>query len=465
MLGRLDVRILLRLLLMGFVNLDAKIMVRVLFAYYKAKYGSKFTPAGISTKIQRWARNNPKVAIEYKSKTFAEHCRGPAPKAEQIAAYVQCIGGARNARMACKRPSLRSVPPHCTLRIAPNPNYPPTLGNLKAIVLNGYFAEKLNGKLHLRFDDTIDNGGPMCMRAKQAYRQACKNFYKGEITEYSASNRNFIYQVGCINLLLDNRAFICRCTSEQFKHHKQKFENCQCYYAPTTAGMIAEFYNDCKSGAAVIRYRCVHPPDAFNWALVRILNNGRRSPLLTFQSAIDDRIERVTLILRGKDLQSTARVQEQFYRQMGWVYPVCHYWGRNKLKNTVMSSSRFAKAGLNPQSPIAPTYACLMNLGFSNSAIRRYFLQDVGLTLNDTHLNVAQLIAKNAHVIKFISSSVSDQKHLQNITFVTFLTGVRVNHKLTPKQVALLIQNKGQWMRHRKHILTCAKTGEFVAIN
>ena len=54
-------------------------------------------------------------------------------------------------------------------------------------------------------------------------------------------------------------------------------------------------------------------------------------PLLDFQSAIEDHLQGVTHIVRGKDLMDSTRKQTLLYKHFGWEYPEPLYWGRVKV--------------------------------------------------------------------------------------------------------------------------------------
>ena len=54
-------------------------------------------------------------------------------------------------------------------------------------------------------------------------------------------------------------------------------------------------------------------------------------PLLDFQSAVEDHLQGVTHIVRGKDLMDSTRKQTLLYEHFGWQYPETLYWGRVKV--------------------------------------------------------------------------------------------------------------------------------------
>ena len=60
-------------------------------------------------------------------------------------------------------------------------------------------------------------------------------------------------------------------------------------------------------------------------------NKWRVWPLLDFQSAVEDHLQGVTHIIRGKDLMDSTRKQKWLYEHFGWNYPETIYWGRVKV--------------------------------------------------------------------------------------------------------------------------------------
>ena len=54
--------------------------------------------------------------------------------------------------------------------------------------------------------------------------------------------------------------------------------------------------------------------------------------LLDFQSAVEDHLQGVTHIIRGKDLMDSTRKQTLLYEHFGWTYPETIYWGRKSSR-------------------------------------------------------------------------------------------------------------------------------------
>ena len=94
-------------------------------------------------------------------------------------------------------------------------------------------------------------------------------------------------------------------------------------------------------------------PAIRDWAAFRIVTTPhpivgdryRVWPLLDFESAVEDHLQQVTHILRGKDLMDSETRQRYLYQHMGWTYPRVVHWGRIKIHQFgSFSTSKLRKA-------------------------------------------------------------------------------------------------------------------------
>ena len=97
-----------------------------------------------------------------------------------------------------------------------------------------------------------------------------------------------------------------------------------------------------QPGDAVVRIKTdmtLPNPALRDWPALRIQTNPhprigdvcRVWPLLDFQSAVEDYLQGVTHIIRGKDLMDSTRKQKLLYQHFSWQYPETIYWGRVKV--------------------------------------------------------------------------------------------------------------------------------------
>ena len=87
-----------------------------------------------------------------------------------------------------------------------------------------------------------------------------------------------------------------------------------------------------EEGGAVVRVKTdleLPNPALRDWPALRIQHSPHPMvgdsykvwPLLRFQSAIEDHLQGVTHIVRGKDLMDSTRKQTLLYKHFGWEYP------------------------------------------------------------------------------------------------------------------------------------------------
>ena len=172
-------------------------------------------------------------------------------------------------------------------------------------------------------------------------------------------------------------------------------------------------------GGAVVRVKTslnLPNPALRDWPALRIQHTphplvGEKYkvwPLLDFQSAIEDRLQGVTHIVRGKDLMDSTRKQTILYGHFGWEYPETLYWGRVK----VLEFGGFSTSGMKLEisegkytgwdDPRLPTISALRKRGFSSEAIRDFWLE-LGLTQKDISVPMQSIEAKNSSTIDSIS--------------------------------------------------------------
>ena len=426
------------------------------------RYGKKLKPNTIRNKIHAFKSDRANILKTFDKKSVFQHIANiPKARMQEYAKKYNLLRVKKNRRT---HPEIKNMPQNPIMRVAPNPNYSPTLGNLKTVILNSYFAKKYNGKLDLRFDDTIDNLGGTT-RAKNSYKNAMKMFYGSDFRVYSASSRSLIYDTAIIALFNKKLIYVCKCKKSTYAKFKLANKNCPCFGKYENFRDLKYFYNAATTGVAILRLKCMKPQEIMNWPLMRILKSGRRSPLLNFQSAIDDRVEKTNLILRGKDLMASEIAQKKLYDRLGWQYPRCVYWGRNKILGATMSSSKLLESGISDTHPSTPTYENLINLGFPKMAIEQYYILDVGLTLNDTTLNISQLISRAEKYKKIIKIEPAVLKNdWQTREIFEFLKAKKIILKI-PKSGLIHIPEKGGWFRFLGGTYTHSKTGQIVKIN
>ena len=305
------------------------------------------------------------------------------------------------------------------LRFAPNPNGPLSIGHSRGVVINSEFAKKYSGKVILRFDDTDTKVKPPL---DSAYSMIEEEFewisgMKPDLV-IRASSRMEIYLESAEEMISQGICYVCSCSASEFKELRDSKEACKC------RGREAEenvqewkmmLSGDIDEGGAVVRVKTdleLPNPALRDWPALRIQHNthpivGDRYkvwPLLDFQSAVEDHLQGVTHIVRGKDLMDSTRKQTLLYELLGWDYPETLYWGRVKLLGFGGFSTSSIRKSIEGgdftgwDDPRLPTVSALRRRGFSPEALREFWIE-LGLTQKDISIPMESIESKNSKII------------------------------------------------------------------
>lgn len=243
------------------------------------------------------------------------------------------------------------------VRFAPNPNAPLTVGHMRGVLINNYYANKYGGDFILRFDDTSTDVKPPIL---DAYVQILKDtaWLTGKAPDdvIIASDRIDIYYKYAKKLISLNGAYMCNC--KNFKELKDA--SIPCPHRKLTISENLDLFDrmingDFKAGEWVLRARTdldAPNPAHRDFVLFRVQRNAhprtgdsyKAWPMLDFQSAIDDNLTGVTHVIRGIDLQDSTAKQKILYNFFDWEYPETTYWGRVKILDQDGSEVRFSSS-------------------------------------------------------------------------------------------------------------------------
>lgn len=314
------------------------------------------------------------------------------------------------------------------MRFAPNPNGPLSLGHSRGVSILAEYQRMYDATMILRFDDTDPQVKPPLMDDKRGW-----NGYDMISLDYEwlvgrkpdrvlrASDRIGIYQDAARDLIRANGAYVCGCDGETFKRLKDARTPCP-HRDHSVEQNLREFDAMCSGatvkGAAVLRIKTdiQHPNAALrDWTAFRVVAKDaihpreRKGeiprhhawPLLDFQSAIEDHLQGITHVIRGKDLMDSTRKQTFLYAHMGWTYPETLYWGRvsvhefGKFSTSMMRRAIEAGKFTGWDDPRLPCLAALRRRGYNPDAIRAFWVA-MGLTEKDTAVSLANLDAEDA---------------------------------------------------------------------
>lgn len=314
------------------------------------------------------------------------------------------------------------------MRFAPNPNGPLSLGHSRGVSILAEYQRMYDAKMILRFDDTDPQVKPPLMDDARGW-----NGYDMIATDYEwlvgrkpdlvlrASDRIGIYQDAARDLIRAGGAYVCSCEGDRFRELKQAKTPCP-HRDQTIDVNLAGFNAMCDGttpkGGAVLRVKTQidHPhPGLRDWTAFRVvakdaIHPRERTgeiprhhawPLLDFQSAIEDHLQGVTHVIRGKDLMDSTRKQTFLYQHMDWTYPETLYWGRvsvhefGKFSTSMMRRAIESGKFAGWDDPRLPCLAALRRRGYDPAAIRAFWVA-MGLTEKDTAVSLANLDAEDA---------------------------------------------------------------------
>ena len=310
------------------------------------------------------------------------------------------------------------------LRFAPNPNGPMSFGHARGIVINGEYAKEWDGELILRFDDTDTVVKPPLVSAyKDIETEAAWLLGYAPHRVVIASDQIPHYYEHAEQMLEAGFGYVCRCSGEAFKVFRVDKTECPCRGNSTETNLDLwgkMLDGTFKPGDAVVRVKTdmtLKNPALRDWPALRMQDTANHPhprpeigstyrvwPLLDFQSAVEDHLQGVTHIIRGKDLMDSTRKQTLLYEHFGWEYPETMYWGRVKVHEwggfSTSQMRRDIEAGhfTGWDDPRLPTLAALQRRGITAEALRAFWIE-LGVTQKDISVPLTTLFSHNTKQI------------------------------------------------------------------
>ncbi len=306
------------------------------------------------------------------------------------------------------------------MRLAPNPNGPWHLGHARMPAVIGTYKERYDGWMLCRFDDTDPETKRPDLDAYDAILDAVEylGFEADEVLR--ASDRLETYYDHARELIELGGAYTCDLPAAEFSELKNAGEPSPNREKPpeeTMAEFEAMVDGEYGAGEMVLRVKTdiEHKNPALrDWVAFRMVDTPhpreeaseyRCWPLLDFQSAIDDQLTGITQIVRGIDLQDSAKRQRFLYDYFDWVYPEVMHWGKVQVDayDVKMSTSRIAElieAGELDgwDDPRAPTIASVRRRGIRGEALTEAMIE-LGTSTSDVDLAMSTLYAKNRELV------------------------------------------------------------------
>ncbi|KTG08668.1 glutamate--tRNA ligase [Haloprofundus marisrubri] len=306
------------------------------------------------------------------------------------------------------------------MRAAPNPNGPWHIGHARMPAVIGTYKEMYDGSFIVRFDDTDPETKRPDLDAYDAILDDIDYLGFEPDDVLRASDRLDIYYDHARELIENGGAYTCSCTGEAFSELKNSGEPCP-HRDKDPETTMTEFEalvdGEYSSGEMVLRVKTdiEHKNPALrDFVAFRVIDTPhpreeaekyRLWPMLDFQSGIDDHLTGVTHIIRGIDLQDSAKRQQFVYDYFDWEYPEVVHWGHVQIDEygVKMSTSTIkqliAEGELDGwDDPRAPTIKSLRRRGIRGEAIVESMV-GLGTSTSNVDLAMSTVYANNRELI------------------------------------------------------------------
>ena len=277
---------------------------------------------------------------------------------------------------------LPNVKGSIVMRFEPSPSGPLHIGHIHTLLLNDIYCKLYKGRLYLRISDT--NPENMYLPAYQMIPEDAKwlaKIYKTIVQ----SERLEIYYKYAEKLIKQGHAYVCTCKQEKFKELASKSKPCPCRELPPKEHLSRwkKMFSSFQPGEAVLRIKTdiKHKnPAVRDWPAFRIIKEkhpkkpkARVWPLMNFSVAIDDILQGMTHIIRGKDHIVNTERQLYLYRYLNKKEPVFIHIGRInftdlKISTTEIRKSIQAKKFIGWDDPRLPFLRALKRRGYQREA-------------------------------------------------------------------------------------------------
>ena len=305
-------------------------------------------------------------------------------------------------------PELPDAKKGVVMRFRPAPSGPLHIGHIISNLASSIYVKKYGGRLYVIIDDT----DPETTLA-DAYKNIPKecDWIFGNVGKYLiSSDRMELYYDYVEKLIKKNSAYVCECSSEEFKKFADEKKNCPCrkFNAEKNLERWKKMLdkNGFGEGEAVLRFKSdmKHKNPAMrDFPLARINetkhpkqgNKYRVWPLMNLAVAVDDMELKMTHIIRGKDHKDNAERQKLIYEVFKKKFPWTSFIGRIKFTDLVLSKRKInasIKSGefSGADDVRLPTIASLKKRGYKPETFAK-FVEQRGLTEVDKVIDSKEL--------------------------------------------------------------------------
>ena len=250
---------------------------------------------------------------------------------------------------------LPNVESGVIMRFAPSPSGPLHVGHALTASLSFLYAKKYNGKFLIRIEDT--NPENIYEPAYEMVEHDARWLFGDDMEIVIQSDRMEYYYKYAEKLIDKEAAYVCVCSSDEFKEFSNQRKNCPCRETGVDEHLKKwkkMLGGDFGRGEAVLRFKSgmedKNPAFRdFPLARINLTEHPRQKkkyrvwPLMNLAVAVDDIEIKMTHIIRAKDHRDNAERQRMIFRALGLEekFPWTGFLGRIKFKDLELSATKF----------------------------------------------------------------------------------------------------------------------------
>ncbi len=309
---------------------------------------------------------------------------------------------------------LPQVKGEVVLRFAPNPSGPLHIGHSRAAILNHEYIKRYGGKLILRLEDTDPRR--VDPKAYQMIEEDLTWLGVKWDEKIIQSNRIIIYHQYAEKLIELGQAYMCTCPGDEFKKLKDQSLACSCRDLSINDNLkIWKEMPFMSEGEAVLRVKTDinhKNPAIRDWVAMRIVDFEHPRigcqynvyPMMNFAVTVDDHLQGITHVLRGKDHLANSEKQKYLYHHFGWTVPEFIHYGRLKMEDVALSTSQ-ARKGINDgvytgwDDPRLGTLRAISKRGIKKEALEELMLE-IGVKIADTTITWKKIYGLNRNLLE-----------------------------------------------------------------
>lgn len=309
----------------------------------------------------------------------------------------------------------------------PGPEKQPHIGHAKALLVNYMLAEKYKGEFILRFEDT--NPGLV----KEEYYDIMQRDFEWLGVKWDklvyASDYMELYYKHCLELIEQDKAYICSCTGEEIKKGRETGIHCSCREQSLDENLKAwKNMPFQEPGNSIVRMKIdlKHKNSTMRDPAIMRINKETHArhgneysiwPAYDFQNAIMDGYFNVTHRLRSKEFEMRNELQRYIQDLLEYNQTNIYEFARFNLEG-VISSGRTIREKIDSgeligwDDPNLTTIAALRKRGFLPEAIKNFVIStgisksEATMTWDDLVIHNKRLLDENADRYFFVKDPV-----------------------------------------------------------